>query len=173
MGKHWKSGRRWKRPTTVGISFGRPHLLLPVLSVKYFFVHIMLGYPESHKWLGCMLCASPGLDSDVEYHLQQAAKAFQKHGWILKCKNCFIKHRLRYFEAIVSSTTCFAAEHRPLYRKHLEKFASNFENLFVALLGLHHAQIGQHSGMIFCMVGTCVWITDPMPVEFLGGQRNA
>ena len=26
---------------------------------------------------------------------------------------CSIKHRLRYFEAIVSSTACFAAEHRP------------------------------------------------------------
>ena len=26
----------------------------------------VLGYSESHKWLGCMLSASPGLDSDVE-----------------------------------------------------------------------------------------------------------
>ena len=75
----------------------------------------VLGYSESHKWLGCMLCASPGLDSDVEYRLQQAAKAFQKHHWMLQCKDCSIKHRLRYFEAVVSSAACFAAGHRPLY----------------------------------------------------------
>ena len=74
----------------------------------------VLGYSESHKWLGCMLCASRGLDSDVEYRLQQAAKAFQKHHWMLQCKDCSIKHRLRYFEAVVS-TACFAAGHRPLY----------------------------------------------------------
>ena len=89
----------------------------------------VLGYSESHKWLGCMLSASPGLDSDVEYHLQQAAKAFQKHRWMLQCKDCSIKHRLRYFEAVVSSTACFAAEHRPLYRKHLEKYDVQFRKL--------------------------------------------
>ena len=67
----------------------------------------VLGYTESHKWLGCMLCACPGQDSDVEYHLQQAAKAFQKHRWMLQCQECSIKRRLRYFEAIVFSTACF------------------------------------------------------------------
>ena len=76
-----------------------------------------------------MLSASPGLDSDVEYHLQQAAKAFQKHRWMLQCKDCSIKHRLRYFEAVVSSTACFAAEHRPLYKKHLEKYDVQFRKL--------------------------------------------
>ena len=38
----------------------------------------VLGHTKSHKWLGCMLCACRGQDSDVENHLQQAAKAFQK-----------------------------------------------------------------------------------------------
>ena len=76
----------------------------------------VLGYTESHKWLGCMLCACPGQGSDVENHLQQAAKGFQKHRWMLNCPEYSIKHRLRYIEAIVSSTACFAAEHRPLYR---------------------------------------------------------
>ena len=32
----------------------------------------------------------------------------------------------------------------------------SFENLFVALWGLHRAQIGQHNGRIFCMSGICV-----------------
>ena len=49
----------------------------------------------------------------------------------------------------------------------------SFENLFVALWGLHRAQIGQHNGMIFCMSGICAWITGPTPVEYLHGQRNA
>ena len=71
----------------------------------------VLGHAESYRWLGCMLCACPGQDSDVEYHLQQAAKAFQKHRWMLQCQDCSIKHRLRYFEAIVFffSSRLFAA----------------------------------------------------------------
>ena len=52
----------------------------------------VLGHTESHKWLGCMLCACPGQESDVEYHLQQAAKAFQKHRWMLLRQECSIKH---------------------------------------------------------------------------------
>jgi len=110
----------------------------------------VLGYSESHKWLGCMLCASPGLDSDVEYHLQQAAKAFQKHRWMLQCKDCFIKHRLRYFEAVVFSTACFAAKHQPLYRKHLEKYDVQFRKLVRCIAGPSPAPIDQHNGMIFC-----------------------
>jgi len=61
----------------------------------------VLGHTESHKWLGCMLCACPGQDADVEYHLQQAAKAFQKHCWMLQCQECSIKDGLRYLEADV------------------------------------------------------------------------
>ena len=95
----------------------------------------VLGHAESHKWLGCMLCACPGQDSDVEYHLQQAAKAFQKHRWMLQCKDCSVKHRLRYFEAVVSSTACFAAEHRPLYRKHLEKYDIQFRKFVRRIVG--------------------------------------
>ena len=49
----------------------------------------------------------------------------------------------------------------------------SFENLFVALWGLHRAQIGQHNGMIFGMSGICAWITGPTPVQFLPGHRNA
>ena len=93
------------------------------------------GNTESHKWLGCILCACPGQDSDVEYHLQQAAKAFQKHRWMLQCRECSIKHHLRYFEASVSSTACFAAQHRPLYRKHLQKYDVQFRKLIRRIAG--------------------------------------
>ena len=95
----------------------------------------VLGHAESHRWLGCMLCACPGQDSDVEYHLQQAAKAFHKHRWMLQCQDCSIKHHLRYFAAIVSSTACFAAEHQPLYRKHLQKYDVQFRKLVRRIVG--------------------------------------
>ena len=71
----------------------------------------------------------------TKYHLQQAAKAFQKHRWMLQCHDRSIKHRLRYFEAIVSSTACFAAEHRPLYRKHLQKYDVQFGKLVRRIVG--------------------------------------
>ena len=67
--------------------------------------------------------------------MQQAAKAFQKHRWMLQCKDCFIKHRLWYLDAVVSSTACFAAEHRPLYRKHLEKYDVQFRKLVRCIVG--------------------------------------
>ena len=81
----------------------------------------VLGHTELHKWLGCMLCGCPGQDFAVEtaFHLQQAAKALQKHRWMLQCEERSIKHRLRYFEASVSSTACFPAAHRPVHSKQL------------------------------------------------------
>ena len=81
-----------------------------------------------------MLCACPGQDSDG-IPLQQAAKAFQRHCWMLQCKDCSIKHRLRYFEAVVSSTACFVAEHRPLHRKHLEKYDVQFRKFVRRIVG--------------------------------------
>ena len=36
-------------------------------------------------------------------------KVFEMHLWMLRRKECSIKHRLRYFEAIVSSTICLAS----------------------------------------------------------------
>jgi len=103
-----------------------------MIKVLGFF---LLGFTTSHQWLGCMLCACPGQNSDVENHLQQAAKAFQKHRSMLQCQECSIKHRLRYFEAIVSATACFAAEHRPLYRKHLQKCDVQFLKFIRRIVG--------------------------------------
>ena len=48
----------------------------------------------------------------------------------------------------------------------------NFKNLFVALRGLHWAQIGQGNGMMFCKSGICVWTTGPVQMEFPPGQWN-
>ena len=60
-----------------------------------------------------------------------------------------------------------------LYTENIYKnMTFNFESLFVALWGLHQARIGQRNGMIFCTRGICVWITGPVPVEFLLGHRS-
>ena len=109
----------------------------------------------------------------MEHHLQQGAKAFQKHRWMLQCKGCSIKHRLRYFDAVVSSTVCFVAEHRQLYRKHLEKYEVQFRKFVRRIVGPPPGQIRQRNGMIFCMSGICVWMTGPVPVKFRPGQKGA
>ena len=133
----------------------------------------VLGYSKSHKWFGCMLCAFPGLDSDVEYYLQQAATAFQKHRWILLCKDplsnidCGISKQLLLQQLASLQSTDHHTENI------WWSMMFSFENLFVALWGLHRAQIGQHNGMIFCMNWICGQITGSMPMEFLLGQRNA
>ena len=47
----------------------------------------VLGHTKSHKWVGCMLCACPGQDSDVENHLK---KLYQHRPQIAKSNFCVI-----------------------------------------------------------------------------------
>ena len=69
------------------------------------------------KWLGSMLTSSGSKlqDVDLQYHLQQASKAFHMNRWILQDRNVSIVKRLRYFESVVSSVACFAGGHRAMY----------------------------------------------------------
>lgn len=57
-------------------------------------------------------------------------------------------HRLRYFEAAVSSTACFVVEHRP-FKKKVTDMIFNFANLFAALWDFHRTR---SNGMIFCNI---------------------
>jgi len=120
-----------------------------------------------------MLRACPGQDSDVEWHLQQAAQAFQQHRWMLQCRGCSIKHRLRYFETLVLWTNYFfstASLQTPIFvftKNICKNLTFNLESFFVALWGLHRARLGQRNGMIFfCTHGICVWIIGPVPWNF-------
>ena len=72
-------------------------------------------------------------------------------------------HRLRHFEAVVSSTACFAAQHRQLYRKpHLGKYDVQFRKFVRCIVGPSTGhKLVSTVGMIYCMVGICVWITGP------------
>ena len=55
-----------------------------------------------------------------------------------------------------------------LYTENIYKSMTfNFESLFVALWCFHQARIGQRNGMILCTSGICVWITGPVPEQFL------
>ena len=90
-----------------------------------------------HKWLGCMLATPrPGSNGlDVEYHLQQAHKAFHANKWILTDKNVSIADRVRYFQTVVTPVACFAAGHRVLYREDLNKLDISFRKLLRQVVG--------------------------------------
>ena len=75
------------------------------------------------KWLGCMLtdnCVWVGTKSlNLQYHFQQAAKAYHANKSILEDKRVSISQHLRYFDSVVSSVACFADGHRTIYQEHL------------------------------------------------------
>ena len=115
------------------------------------------------------------------YRLQQAAKTFWKHCWMLQCNDCFIKHRQRYLEAIVSETACFAEGHRPLYIDFLKNMTFNFSNLYISLWDrdwsapwpwydiLHDWNLPvdrwSRANWIF-LLGTYLWIGGPVLIGF-------
>ena len=88
----------------------------------------VLGHTESHKRLGCMLCTCPGEDFHVDYRLQQAPKAFQKHRWMSQCKDCSIKHPLHYLEASICWTACSLQSTNHYTENILKSKTFNFAN---------------------------------------------
>ena len=53
-----------------------------------------------------------GQDVDMEYHLQQATKAFWANKRILLDRGARLGDRLKYFDVCVSGVACFASGHR-------------------------------------------------------------
>ena len=82
----------------------------------------------AQKWLGCMLSAygSEQKSLDLQYHPQQAAKAYHASKWILKDRKVPISQRLRYFHSVVSSVACFAGGHRTMYQEHQQTLDIHF-----------------------------------------------
>ena len=100
----------------------------------------VLAHTESHRWFGCTLCAGPGPDSDVEYHLQQAARSVLSNTHCALAKQLFLQQ--------------LASLQRPDITGNIYKSMTfNFQSLFVALWDLHRARIGQRNGMIFSTAG--------------------
>ena len=116
----------------------------------------VLGYSEIAQmaWLHAERFPWSGLRCGIPF-CKQAAKAFQKtpldvrmQGLFLSNIDCGISKQL-FLQQLV-----FACRAPTIIQKTFgEVWRSVFENLFVALWGLHRPQIGQHNGMIFCMSG--------------------
>ena len=92
----------------------------------------VLPRDAGQEWLGSMLTSS---DVDLQYHLQQASKAFHMNRWILQDRNVSIVKRLRHFESVVSSVAGFAGEHRTIYNRHLERLDTHFRKLCRSIVG--------------------------------------
>ena len=105
----------------------------------------VLGHTKSYEWLGCMLRGCSGHDPDVEYHFQQAARAFQKHCWMLQCRSvlsntgCVISKQL-FFQQLAS------LQNTDFFTENVSQNMINFENLFVAY-SLHSGASTGHSAM--------------------------
>ena len=91
----------------------------------------------AQKWLGCMLTAygSGQKSLDLQYHLQQAAKAYHANKWILEDRKVPISQRLRYFDSVVSSVACFAGGHRTMYQEHLQTLDIHFRKFCRSIVG--------------------------------------
>ena len=86
----------------------------------------------AQNWSGCMLTAygSEQKSLDLQFHLQQAAKAYHANKWILEHRRVPISQRLRYFDAVVSSVACFAGGHRTIYHEYLPTLDIHFRKFW-------------------------------------------
>ena len=91
----------------------------------------------AQKWLGCMLAAYGSEQTfwDLQFHLQQAAKAYHANKWILEDRTVPISQRLRYFDAVVSSVACFAGGHRTIYKEHIQTLDLHFRKFCRSIVG--------------------------------------
>jgi len=78
---------------------------------------------------------SDAVKADLDFHLQNASKAFWKHKWVLCDKNVSLAHRLEFFQAVVSPVACFASGHRAVHTQHLHKMDVEFRRLLRRLVG--------------------------------------
>ena len=72
---------------------------------------------------------------DLQYHLQQAAKAYHANKWILEDRRVPISQRLCYFDSVVSSVACFAGGHRTIYQEHLQTLDIHFRKFCRSIVG--------------------------------------
>ena len=95
----------------------------------------VLDRASSHKWLGCLLHAGGCHDADIDFHLQAALRAFNANRWILIDRHVSLATRLRYFDTIITPVACFAAGHRMIFKKDLNKIHVTFRKLLRSMVG--------------------------------------
>ena len=127
-------------------------------SCTFFHASFVQPHDQSTYWViphrtnGLVACCALALVRNRWGIPFAANKAFEKNRWMLLCEEWSMKLRPRYSEAIVSSTSCFAAKHPPLYRKHLHKYDVQFRKLIRGIVGRPPARIGHRNGMFFFCV---------------------
>ena len=95
----------------------------------------VLDRVSTHKWLGCLLHAGGCHDADIDFHLQAALRAFNANRWILTDRHVSLATKLRYFDTIITPVACFAAGHRTILKKDLNKIDVTFRKLLRSVVG--------------------------------------
>ncbi len=97
----------------------------------------VLPRDAGQKWVGSMFTSrgSKLQDVDLQYHLQQAWKAFHMNRWILQDRNVSIVKRLRHFGFVMSSVACPVAGHRVVHNRHFERLTTHFRKLCKSIVG--------------------------------------
>ena len=95
----------------------------------------VLDRVSTHKWPGCLLHAGGCHDADIDFHLQAALRAFNANRWILTDRHVSLATRLRYFDTIITPVACFAAGHRTILKKDLNKIDVTFRKLLRSVVG--------------------------------------
>ena len=88
-----------------------------------------------HKWLGCLLHTGGCHDADIDFHLQAALRTFNAYRRRLTDRHVSLATRLRYFDTIITPVVCFAAGHRTILTKDLNKIDVTFRKLLRSAVG--------------------------------------
>lgn len=92
---------------------------------------------SGHKWLGCILTAGHKgrISSDLRFHLQAASRAFFAHKGTLCDRKVPVRHRLKFFDAVVTPVAMFACGHRTIRQADLQHMDVLFRKLLRVLVG--------------------------------------
>ena len=80
------------------------------MSLKHVGLHVNCFWIGAHK-----------KKLDMQYHIQEAAKAYHANKFILEDRKVAISQHLRYFNSVVSSAACIAGGHYTIYQEHLRR----------------------------------------------------
>ena len=92
---------------------------------------------DGHKWLGCMMSVGGSKSHliDVNYHLQNASKAFYANRWLLCDRSVGLAQRLRFFNHVITPVACFGSGVWRPYRDSLRKLDVEFRRFLRQLVG--------------------------------------
>ena len=109
----------------------------------------------AQKWLGCMLTAfgSEQKSLDLQYHLQQAAKAYHANKWILEDRKVPISQRPAILILLFHRLLALQVGIVPCTRNTYKPWTFIFENSADPLWALRRTLTGHSHGVKFCTLG--------------------